>query len=185
MSTDFFEFMKMPRKMNLDLKVLEKTYYDLSRKFHPDFFQGKSDKEKFWSRVQSASLNKAYETLKDPIKRAESLLNLEVPPSKEEKTHIEPALVSEIFEIQEMVEEQSRTKDSHLKSQLQNAKKEVEGKVAIRKKSLEAYFKEWDTLGNNAAKKEGLAKTIRKTIHEIAYLKNLIQSIETGGAIRH
>jgi len=182
---DYFVFMDFPRKIGIDRTLLEKTYYELSRKFHPDFFQGKSDKEKLYSLEQSAFLNKAYNASKDPIARAEYLLDLEIPGDPKERTKIDTALVSEIFEIQEKVEEENATRDPALRAELQHAKKEVEIKIEERRQFLETHFKEWDTLGNNQTKKQELAKTIRKTIDEITYLKNLIQSIQTGGQIRH
>ncbi len=43
---DYFSFIGLERKMRLDPKKLEETFYALSRKFHPDFYQDKSDKEK-------------------------------------------------------------------------------------------------------------------------------------------
>ena len=183
--SDYFEVMNMPHKMGLDSKALEKTFYTLSRKFHPDFFENKSEKEKLWSRVQTASLNKAYEVLKDPVERAKYLLSLEAPEPEEERSKIDPMLVAEIFEIQEMVEEEKETEDPALQVKLQDAKKEVEEKINTRRQSLGGHFKGWDALEDAPTKKQDLAKTIRKTIHEITYLKNLIQSIETRGQIRH
>ena len=185
LGSDYFVFMETPRKTGFDPELLEKKFYDLSRKFHPDFFQGKSDKERMISLEKSSFLNKAYDTLKDPMTRVEYLLSLEVPSTAKERTKVDPALVFEIFKIQEMVEEEKQTKDPALKSELEDAKKEVEGKIEERRKSLDAYFKQWDLLENALAQKQELAKTIRKTIDEMSYLKNVIQSIETGGQIRH
>ncbi len=177
--------MGFPHRMNLDVEALKKTFYDLSRKLHPDFFHGKSFKEKVLSVEQTTLLNKAYNTLKDPIARAEYLLDLEVPISEKERTKVDPVLVSEIFEIQEMVEEEKGSGNPALKTKLQQSKKEVEEKIKARRKVLEGHFKEWDVLEKDPAHKKDLARTIRKAIDEIAYLKNLIQSIETGGQIRH
>ncbi|MBI4436702.1 MAG: Fe-S protein assembly co-chaperone HscB [Candidatus Omnitrophica bacterium] len=171
--------------MELDSSLLDKTFYELSRKFHPDLFQGKSDKEKRYSLEKTSLLNDAYKTLKNLVARVEYLLDLEVPAPEKERTKVDPALSAEIFEIQEKIEEEKRTKDSALQAELASAKKEVESKMKTRHLSLEAYTKEWDYLENNPAQKKTLAKTIRKTIDEITYLKNLLQSIETGGRVHH
>ena len=182
---DYFSFLGLPKKMTLDASALEKNFYELSRRFHPDFFHWESDKEKLVSLEKSAFLNKAYHTLKNSIARAEYLLDLDVPAKAKERTQIAPALVTEIFEIQEMVEEGKNTKDPNLKAKLQEAQKEVEGKIAARGGLLERHFKEWDARGNDPTQKQALAKTIRTTIDEITYLKNLLQSIQTGGQVRH
>jgi len=182
---DYFEFMEFPRKMGLDPALLEKRFYELSREYHPDLVQGKSDKEKLLAQGKSALLNKAYQTLKDPVERAEHLLSLESPTSQKERTQIDPSLAAEIFEIQEKVEEEKRAKDPALKTELLEARRSVEGKIQARNAALEGYFKEWDLLRKDSPEKQTLAKTIRKTLDEITYLKNLIQSIDTGGRVRH
>ena len=41
----YFEFMELPPKLDIDLKALEKTFYRLSRQFHPDFYQNRPDSE--------------------------------------------------------------------------------------------------------------------------------------------
>ncbi len=169
--------------MTLEVSTLDKIFYELSRKFHPDLFHGRSEKEKLYSREKTPLLNEAYKTLKDPVTRAEYLLNLEVPEFGKERTKIDPVLVSEIFEIQELVEEENQTKDPALKAELSRAEKEVREKVEARRKALEASFAEWDA--SYIGRKQELATLIRKTIDEITYLRNLIQSIQTGGQVRH
>src|SRR6266852_5429168 len=74
---DYFTFFGFPRKLNLDTAVLEKEFYALSRRLHPDVFGLADDRERAWSLEQSSMLNDAYRTLKDPIKRTEYLLRLE------------------------------------------------------------------------------------------------------------
>ena len=43
---DYFACFKLPRVLTLDESDLEKTFYDLSRTFHPDFYSTKDDSEK-------------------------------------------------------------------------------------------------------------------------------------------
>src|ERR1700678_11080 len=74
---DYFTFFGFPRKLNLDTAALEKEFYALSRKLHPDVFGQADDQERAWSLEQSSRLNDAYRALKDPIKRTEYLLRLE------------------------------------------------------------------------------------------------------------
>src|SRR2546425_899633 len=74
---DYFSCFGLPRKLNIDTARLETKFYELSRVFHPDFFEGKSEMERAVSLANSAILNQAYRTLKDPIQRVEYLLRLE------------------------------------------------------------------------------------------------------------
>src|SRR5438477_499208 len=74
---DYFAFFGFPRKLNIDLAQLEREFYQLSRKLHPDLYSSADAREQEWSLEQSSQLNDAYRTLKDAIKRTEYLLRLE------------------------------------------------------------------------------------------------------------
>ena len=61
----------------MDTAALEKSFYALSRRLHPDRFASKSAEEQAAALAESSRLNDAYRTLKDPIARTEYLLKLE------------------------------------------------------------------------------------------------------------
>src|SRR5262249_29780480 len=73
----YFAFFGLPPKLNLDVAKLEKDFYQLSRRLHPDVSVRAGDQEQEWSLEQSSMLNDAYRTLRDPIKRTQYLLRLE------------------------------------------------------------------------------------------------------------
>jgi len=58
------------------LRRSSKKLSQSSKKLHPDKFSGKTEREKRYSRDQSASLNNAYSTLSSPLLRAQYLLQL-------------------------------------------------------------------------------------------------------------
>ena len=62
--------------MNIDLAALEHEFHRLSRKLHPDRFARAGENERQWSLADTALLNDAYRTLKDPLHRTEYLLKL-------------------------------------------------------------------------------------------------------------
>src|SRR5262245_23895109 len=74
---NYFAFMGLPRKLNLDPDELERKFRTLSRQFHPDFFYNATPAERRASLERSSYLNDAYRTLKDPVARVEYLLSLE------------------------------------------------------------------------------------------------------------
>ena len=43
---DYFSFLGLPRKLNLDPNVLEQQFRALSRQFHPDYFYNSSPTER-------------------------------------------------------------------------------------------------------------------------------------------
>jgi len=75
-SLDHFSRLGLPPSFDLDMDELERQYFGFQRRLHPDRFAAKSGKEKALSQSQATALNEAYETLKDPLKRAASLLAL-------------------------------------------------------------------------------------------------------------
>src|SRR6187397_2294482 len=74
---DYFAFLGVPRKLQLDSADLERRFRDLSRQFHPDYFYNATAAERRASLERSSYLNDAYRTLKNPVSRIEYLLKLE------------------------------------------------------------------------------------------------------------
>jgi molecular chaperone HscB len=75
-SCDHFSRLGLAIAYDVDVSKMEQQYFGLQRKLHPDRFGAKSAKEKALSQQQATQLNDAYETLKDPLKRAAYLLEL-------------------------------------------------------------------------------------------------------------
>ena len=73
---DYFSVFGLEPRLNLDLAALEHEFHRLSRRLHPDRFARASENEKQWSLADTALLNDAYRTLKDPLRRTEYLLKL-------------------------------------------------------------------------------------------------------------
>src|SRR5277367_6077813 len=117
---DYFEFFSLPRKLTLDVVALEKQFYTMSRRLHPDRFAAKPPAEQEAALAQSSLLNDAYRTLKDPIARTEYLLKLEGIELEEQskaateaartsgtakKQIVPPDLLEEAFELNMQLEE--------------------------------------------------------------------------------
>ncbi len=62
----FFTLFQLPEHLNLDVVELEKKFYALSRRLHPDRFAAKPASEQEAALTASSNLNDAYRTLKGP-----------------------------------------------------------------------------------------------------------------------
>src|SRR5256885_17241769 len=105
---DYYAFMGLPRRLNLETDEIERRFRTLSRQFHPDFFYNATPAERRASLERSSYLNDAYRTLKEPVARLEYLLQLEgfVARSPEEATkQVPPALLEEVFALNEDIDE--------------------------------------------------------------------------------
>lgn len=73
---DHFARLGLSRGFEIDLADLDRRYFGLQRNLHPDRFARRTAKERAIAESQAASLNQAYETLKEPLARAAYLLEL-------------------------------------------------------------------------------------------------------------
>ena len=106
---DHFEVFGLPRRLAIDTAELQRKFYELSRRHHPDFHQTAPPEERARELEASARLNAAYRALRDPILRVEYLVRLEEGRDTKEgatvKPKAPPELLEEMFEIQEALAE--------------------------------------------------------------------------------
>jgi molecular chaperone HscB len=124
---DYFACLGLPRLLTIDPHAIESKFYELSRVFHPDFYQQKTQTEQSISLGNAALLNTAYRTIKDPLQRAEYLLKLEAGSAKEIRNSPPADLFEEILSLQEDLEEfrslppDDATSSERLRDKLKNA----------------------------------------------------------------
>lgn len=73
---DEFAVLGVPLKVNVDKKELEDKMRNLQRRLHPDKFAGASQDEKAMAEAASAKVNAAFQTLSDPLARADRAVAL-------------------------------------------------------------------------------------------------------------
>ncbi|MEN8175385.1 MAG: Fe-S protein assembly co-chaperone HscB [Pseudomonadota bacterium] len=76
LSKNYFELFGLPVTYVIDGDSLRDRYRELQRALHPDRFASASQQEQRISLQASTRVNGAFETLKDPLRRAEYLLGL-------------------------------------------------------------------------------------------------------------
>ena len=186
---DYFSFLGLPRRLNLDTNDLEARFRGLSRQFHPDYFFNASPAERRASLERSSYLNDAYRTLKSPITRLEYLLQLEgfVARSPEEASKQVPAdLLEEVFALNEELDEvrdlrASGTPAEELKARLEKARGPIEAKRDTHEAQLEDLFAKWDALLDRSAsiaERRPVLEALRDRVLERNYINNLLAGIE-------
>src|ERR1700682_1144416 len=170
---NYFNFFFLPRKLHLDTAALEKAFYALSRKLHPDRFASKPVAEQEAALAQSSLLNDAYRTLKDPIARTQYLLTLEGIQLEEQsraatdaarasgqqkKQVVPPELLEEVFELNMQLAEMRAAKqmgespddEPELLRDLLAAKVSFDEKMLHTQAELEALWTKWDAAMENS-----------------------------------
>ncbi|MGA2558818.1 MAG: Fe-S protein assembly co-chaperone HscB [Terracidiphilus sp.] len=195
--SDYFQVLGLQRGFQVDLDALEREFHRLSRKVHPDRFARADENERQWSLADTALLNDAYRTLKDPLFRTEYLLKLEGAEigeehaGKDRKGQSDPSrvpadLLEEVFELNMQLEEMRMARstgeiDSVLENDLVLAKKKFESLLAAVDLDLRTQWKAWDT-GDAAARKTS-EKSMVALLDRRRYLRNLVRDVtETLGA---
>jgi molecular chaperone HscB len=202
---DYFTFFGLPRKLDLNVATLEKDFYELSRKLHPDLNARAGSQEQEWSLQQSSLLNDAYRTLKDPIKRTEYLLKLEgVELEEQSKTATEqarstgqlkkqivpPDLLEEVFELNIQLEELRMQKkmgedDPALIEEIGRQKLELEGKQGALLRELEVRWKMWDGMIQREHNGQPVSEEERRqerdkmvdVLNRRNYIRNLVRDV--------
>jgi molecular chaperone HscB len=166
---DYFETFDLPRNLAIDPKDLEKRFYALSRQLHPDLHSRKSPAEREQAEEATATLNDAYRTLRDPVKRAEYLLKLEGFDIGEQTSKDVPAeLLEEVFELN-MALEELRAGDTDALPQLDAARDRFDGMRGEVDREMEEKFAEWDRVHERVA-----LTAVRRLLNRRKYITNLI-----------
>jgi len=184
--SDHFSFFGLPRKLRIDESELEKSFYALSRQFHPDYFMRANEPERQASMERSSMLNDAYRTLRDRIARVTYLLMLEG--YKEAEKKAPPDLLEEVFELNMQVEELKAAKKMGDEDEVAEARSSLEEALAgLRKKLagidevLLTLSEDWDSaLDQNAAtdQKKPLLDRISELLSHRSYIRHLVRDIQ-------
>lgn len=185
-NSDYFTVMGLPRKLEIDTRVLEPVFHALSRRFHPDVYRLASSRERMIALENSAVLNQAYRTLRDPFERAAYLTQLEAGHSSETPTAPPADLFEEILEIQEILGEfrfADEEEKPPLRTKLQEKQVAMQAEQSARETELiGSLFSQWDALQDTSApapkKKEAILSGIRRILGERAYLRRVLNSLQ-------
>jgi molecular chaperone HscB len=190
--SDYFAVFDLPHKLNLDLAQLERSFYRLSRKFHPDVYATKSPEEQQWSLDQTSLLNDAYRTLKNPVSRTEHLLRLEgvvLEAGKSEdgspkESRVPADLLEEVFELNMQLEEMRMNRkmgedDPQLRSDLEKARANFESQLAALDSNLQEQWTKWDAALDAAVaeEKNKIKDELVALLDRRRYIRNLVRDV--------
>ena len=109
---DYFELFDLISDFIIDKQRLEKNYQSLLSQYHPDKFINATEIEKIQSLSKTATINTAYQTLKDDLKRASYLLELAgINAFDEKNTQMNADFLMTQIELQEQLENLEQQQD--------------------------------------------------------------------------
>ena len=202
----YFEVFQLPPKLAIDTAALEKSFYRLSREYHPDRFASKPAEEQAAATERSSLLNDAYRTLRDPIRRTQYLLETQGVEMEEQsvratesarasgtekKQIVPPDLLEEAFELNMQLEEMKMAKKmgdaddeeaAQLRKDLEAAKANFTAMLDSSQKQLEALWTSWDAAvdsGDDGAKTAAKDEMVA-LLNRRSYLRNLVRDVNAA-----
>ena len=140
---DFFALLNMPAQFAVDLGALEANYLRLQQQLHPDRFAQKHDREKLLAQSQAVSINEAYHTLRDPIRRGSYWLRcngVDFDIAAERTIH-DQAILLEMLERREELAD--ATDSDAIQKMITTVRDEFRAAVDVLANNLAAH--EWDS----------------------------------------
>ena len=163
-----FEIFGLPTDFIIELSALSDRYRQLQKVTHPDRFANGSDQEKRQSMQNSILINEAYQTLKDPVTRAQYLLSLRgVQMDIQKETTKDTMFLMEQMELREMLEQipSYDDPDTALSEMMENVSQMIKTYIAKMAVTLE---------GTTAQDMEQAREIVRK----LQFLNKLYSEIE-------
>jgi len=197
---DYFAFFGLPRRFQLDTSALEKQFYRLSRRFHPDLYARASADEQRWSLEKSSVLNDAWRTLRDPLARTEYMLGLAGIRLEEQSRDasdraaesgtakqqvVPPDLLEEVFELNMQLEEMRMAKasgadDPETRGNLEAAKQNFDTQLKASEQDLQRLWNEWDAAAetSDGNTQEAAQQKMVDLLNRRSYIRNLLRDVE-------
>lgn len=115
-----FELFHLPQRFAVDMIALEQAYREVQNRVHPDKFTSATDTEKRVAMQWATRANEAYQTLRNPFKRAAYLCELNgIDLQTESNTAMPREFLMHQMEWREELEDAKATKDIGLLEKLE------------------------------------------------------------------
>jgi len=171
---NYFEFYDLPESFEIDAAQLKKKFYELSKKYHPDFYAAESAEKQDEVLQLSTLNNKAYQVLSDPEKRTEYILREHQLLAEGDKYPLAPDFLMEMLELNEQITDaEDEATINTIKTSVKEASGQLEAELAQQTQSFNSKTK----VEQNAALKKILDIYYRKK-----YLLRIQQSLNTFAA---
>ena len=100
---NYFELFEIPVSLKVDAGSLAKKYFELQKKFHPDYYSNESTEVQAAILEKVAQINKAFKTFKNPDEIIKYVLMEKELLEEEEKYQLPPDFLMEMMDLNEQL----------------------------------------------------------------------------------
>jgi len=177
---DHWSAFELPRLLDIDPAWLDQTFRARSRELHPDrcFVDGPEAVDR--AMLASSRLNDAYRALRDPFRRAETLLH-EEGLTTSGKYSPPPDMLLQVLDWNELLDEDPA--DPLTRVAIEELSAELDGREQADREALDAIAQTWDDEVKRAVQSGGrsamepertrLLDALRSLLARRGYLENL------------
>ena len=124
-SMNYFELFEIPVKLKVDKGFLSPKYFELSKKYHPDYFVSSSNEVQAEALEKSALLNKAWKTFQNSDETIKYVLQLKGLLEEEEKYELPADFLMEVMEINEQLMDIESAPSAQLETRIDELQTEI------------------------------------------------------------
>ncbi len=134
---NYFEFYGLPESFEIDQAQLKKKFYELSKKYHPDFYASESVEKQDEVLELSTLNNKAYQVLSSADKRVDYILREHNLLAEGDKYPLAPDFLMEMMEINEqLMDADDEQTINQIKTSVKEASEQLDSELAHQTKDF-------------------------------------------------
>ncbi len=159
---NYFELFELPISPVVDKSGISRKYFELQKKFHPDFYTNETEEDKENALTQSAAINKGFNIFSNKEKTLEYFLQLKDIIATDEKYNLPSDFLMEMMELNEAFDEDA----------------DIEAKVTVYEQELLQDIEPLLSTENSAFLTENDYQKLKGYYYKKKYLKRILERLD-------
>jgi molecular chaperone HscB len=169
---NYFELYEIPVSLRPDKQVIQKRFYELSRKYHPDFFTNENEADQSEALEKSSLINRAFKTFQNQDETIKYVLQLKGLLEEEEKYQLPPDFLMEMMDLNEQMMEAKMEQEGTWSANLKRSISIIEQEIYIPVKEIIEGYEDGKTTTEELLK-------VKEYYYKKKYLTRILATLES------